>query len=133
MIQKFATYKIYQEKIITPTGDMYVPRYEWHGPDHLPIKLSPSDVSKFNIPLTMVRTTNPDPCGFYTIAVYIQRKEGLWRIYSWFIKRWLIHTDVFNRLVSMRVIMTLHIWGIGYVNPGEIPHWGCVSRNSKKY
>jgi hypothetical protein len=43
--------------------------------------------------------------------------------------RWLQHCKAFNYFQA-QIIMTLHIWGLAYVDCYEIPSWACVGKKT---
>ena len=106
-------------KTIEPTA------YEWIGPLNAPISLHPNEV--LVLPWKLIKLREQWPLSLEDLYV---REDASWgRLYTQLENRWMIHCRAFNRFEA-RIILTLSIWGIGYVDPREFPTWKCLTKRS---
>jgi hypothetical protein len=110
-------------------GGDFINSFEWKGSAHAPLrvsyllgeiiledpdfpfKLKLINKDPFTKQLTFVRTDVPINFKAIQFLEYL----------------WLKHCRAFNYFQA-RIIMTLHVLGLAYVEPYKTPSWGCVGK-----
>lgn len=56
-------------------------------------------------------------------AYYVRTDSGMWA-YLWM----MVRANRMIQTLKQRIILTLMVWGLAYVEPGELISWRCVGR-----
>lgn len=105
--------------------------YEWDGPVNEPVLISKEFIIYIDqLPWPLLEIESDEYDWFYGRRKFVRLDAGFPALYYWVAGRWHVHQRHFLRF-QQRLILTCHLWGIGYVERDEIPHWGCLARRSR--
>jgi hypothetical protein len=94
----------------------------------MPIQF-PSKLDMRGIPLRLVGGS--ERVLFVSDAALYVRADG-YRIFAWRLSDALARIRRPLRWVNIRLILTLYVWGMADVRPGEIISWRCVRKSQGK-
>jgi hypothetical protein len=113
-------------------GGDFIHSFEWKRSPHAPLKVSyllgKTLLQDPDIPFKLKLIDEDFPKNQVTLVrtdVPINFKVIQFLEY-----RWVKHCKAFNYFEA-RIIMTLHVWGLAYVDSYEKPSWGCVGKSRK--
>lgn len=101
----------------------YEHTYEWKGDRKWPVILGNGMIQKIGELPWKLRKVEDDICRG---SIYVRNEPGLYTY--WWLR---IHLLNFLRSIQCRLIYTLMVWGLAWVDGGEIPSWRCVGRKRK--
>jgi hypothetical protein len=111
-----------------PLGGEPTFSFEWVGSPHAPVRVTDyfrPFLSNSNFPFKLEKVDK-----YPVVGVTLYRRTDVLinlRLIQFLEARWLNHCEAFDGF-QMRLIMTLHVWGLAYVPEWETPSWSCVGR-----
>lgn len=112
---------IRREHIDPVTGGVWY-TYEWDGPENEPVKLNHvSQRQLHDLPWKLEKIKDDIFYGIYVrndtaFPWYaLHRLKQAWRSTEW---------------LKVRIIATLVIWGVGYIESGQIIDWRCLKQKN---
>ncbi|EKU96679.1 hypothetical protein Lepto7375DRAFT_0547 [Leptolyngbya sp. PCC 7375] len=96
--------------------------YEWVGPASEPVEIDYRVCQLLDdLPWRLIELKQRSLWRF-GVRVFVREDTGCWIAYHWLVNHWMIHHNAFL-VFQQRLILTFHLWGIGYTPPHEIPQW----------
>ena len=100
--------------------------YEWIGSPRLPIRIDERFIKPESFPMATILVSGP--MNWTTmVTTYVRADAGYHRLYHWLVSRWMKHCRAFS-VVEVRLILTFHLWGIGYTHANQHPSWGNLAK-----